>query len=493
MVIKKSQLGSDYTTGSQANRPIAPVEGTQYFNTTTGGLQVYLNGEWVTYQKPADVAAPTSVVATDQGTGRAFNDGQASVSFNKSELGGLATNYTVTSSPGGYTNSGISSPIVVTGLQSSTQYTYTVQASNSYSSENSIASAGVTATTVPQAPSIATSGANDGAVTLIITPGATGGSAITQYTITSNPATTTQTTSNTTYDFTGLTNGTAYTFTATATNANGTSAVSEPSGSATPSAAITFSTQYLVVAGGGGGGGGYNGGGGGGGMRYSTMTASTAGPYTVTVGAAGTKNQGQTLNQGGNSQFDTITSTGGGGGGDAWAAPGGSGGSGGGGTGAYAGTGNRGTGGPGNAGNYTPSEGNNGGDGVSDSSYGGSRSGGGGGGKGAAGGNGSGGSGGAGGAGEANSITGSSVTYSKGANGASYSGCGQAASGYGGGGGSGGEGCPAGGNVGNAGVVILRYPSARTISLNGLTGSTSTVGGDKVTTITAGTGTVSWS
>ena len=54
-------------------------------------------------------------------------------------------------------------------------------------------------------------------------PGATGGSAITEYSIVSSPATTTQTTSNTTYTFTGLTNGTDYTFTATAINANGSS------------------------------------------------------------------------------------------------------------------------------------------------------------------------------------------------------------------------------------------------------------------------------
>jgi hypothetical protein len=41
--------------------------------------------------------------------------------------------------------------------------------------------------------------------------------------------------------------------------------------------------------------------------------------------------------------------------------------------------------------------------------------------------------------------------------------------------------------------VILRYPSSYTITIGaGLTGSTSTVAGKKVTTITAGTGNVSW-
>jgi hypothetical protein len=46
---------------------------------------------------------------------------------------------------------------------------------------------------------------------------------------------------------------------------------------------------------------------------------------------------------------------------------------------------------------------------------------------------------------------------------------------------------------GGSGIVILKYPSAVTITIGaGLTGSTATVGSNKVTTITAGTGNVSW-
>jgi hypothetical protein len=46
---------------------------------------------------------------------------------------------------------------------------------------------------------------------------------------------------------------------------------------------------------------------------------------------------------------------------------------------------------------------------------------------------------------------------------------------------------------GGSGIVILRYPSSLTITIGaGLTGSTSTVGANKVTTITNGTGNVSW-
>ena len=66
------------------------------------------------------------------------------------------------------------------------------------------------------------------------------------------------------------------------------------------------------------------------------------------------------------------------------------------------------------------------------------------------------------------------------------------------GGGGGGAGAQAGGSQrtggnGGSGVVILSYPSAQTITIGaGLTGSTATVGANKITTITAGTGNVSW-
>jgi hypothetical protein len=52
---------------------------------------------------------------------------------------------------------------------------------------------------------------------------------------------------------------------------------------------------------------------------------------------------------------------------------------------------------------------------------------------------------------------------------------------------------PHNGGAGGSGVVILSYASSFTITLGvGLTGTTTTVGANKVTTITAGTGSVSW-
>ena len=64
----------------------------------------------------------------------------------------------------------------------------------------------------------------------------------------------------------------------------------------------------------------------------------------------------------------------------------------------------------------------------------------------------------------------------------------------GGGGGGGFSGGVGTGGTGGSGVVILRYlTSVGTITIGaGLTGSTATDGSHKVTTITAGTGNVSW-
>ena len=49
------------------------------------------------------------------------------------------------------------------------------------------------------------------------------------------------------------------------------------------------------------------------------------------------------------------------------------------------------------------------------------------------------------------------------------------------------------GTSGGSGVVILKYPSTKTISVGaGLTSTTDTEGSNKITTFTAGTGNVSW-
>jgi hypothetical protein len=271
--------------------------------------------------------------------------------------------------------------------------------------------------------------------------------------------------------------------------------------------------QYLVVAGGGGGGGASaRGAGGAGGYRSSifgelsgdssvsesAISLSTNTEYAVEVGAGGANGGGTDVGgfNGSDSVFHTITSLGGGwGGGGSTGAeknPGGSGGSGGGSN--YGGAGGAGT----------LNQGNNGGVGSTvASTYGG----GGGGGASESGTNGTGTNGGNGGNGLSSSVTGQLITRAGGGAGGTYNGSGAGSPGAGGGGsvgqagtantGGGGGGCPninQQGGAGGSGIVIIKYPSSLTISSSiGLTESTSTIGDYKVTQITAGTGTVTFS
>jgi hypothetical protein len=185
--------------------------------------------------------APTIGTATDVGTDRAFNNGAAVVTFTQSPIGFEATSYTVTSSPGGFTASGTSSPLTVTGLQSNTAYTFTATATNFVGTGSaSAASNSITATTVPQAPTIGTPTLATGQpytgsanIGVVFTAGATGGKSITTFTATSSSTTVV---SGATSPITvSETIGISRNYTVTATNANGTSLVSSASTFITPS------------------------------------------------------------------------------------------------------------------------------------------------------------------------------------------------------------------------------------------------------------------
>ena len=256
--------------------------------------------------------------------------------------------------------------------------------------------------------------------------------------------------------------------------------------------------EFLVL-GGGGGSVGQNGGGGGGGgghrasyadsnINVITVNANGSTDHTVEVGAGGSQNQAT----GGNSVFESITSTGGGRGGGSSSLPE-TGGSGGGGR----NDGNL-AGASGNAGAYFPAEGYNGGNGHSQ--FGAGAGGGGGGAGGGGGGAGGANNPGPGGAGRANAITGTSIGRGGGGAGRGEGGGTDNASSGGGtsnANGSAGYGGGAGGGskVGGSGKVILRYPNTYTINVGaGLTaGSETAVGNDKYIEFTAGSGSVRWS
>jgi outer membrane autotransporter protein len=93
------------------------------------------------------------------------------------------------------------------------------------------------------APTAVTATAGDGQASVAFTaPASNGGSAITNYTVTSSPGAITATGAGSPIVVTGLTNGVAYTFTVTADNAAGTGPASAASNSVTPAApqTITF-------------------------------------------------------------------------------------------------------------------------------------------------------------------------------------------------------------------------------------------------------------
>ena len=96
---------------------------------------------------------------------------------------------------------------------------------------------------VPSAPIIGTATAGDTQATVTFgAPVSNGGSAITGFTVTSNPGAITGTGAGSPITVAGLTNGVTYTFSVTATNANGTGPASASSNAVTPKAAqnITF-------------------------------------------------------------------------------------------------------------------------------------------------------------------------------------------------------------------------------------------------------------
>src|SRR5262249_6273629 len=144
--------------------------------------------------------------------------------------GAAITSYTVTSSPGGITATGATSPITVTGLTNGTSYTFTVTATNSAGTgPPSVLSNAVTPAGVPGAPPDALAIGGTAQATVPFTAPSPNGSAITSYTVTSSPGGITASGAASPITVPGLTNGTSYTFTVRATNGIGTGPPSAPS------------------------------------------------------------------------------------------------------------------------------------------------------------------------------------------------------------------------------------------------------------------------
>ena len=487
-------------SGNTAARPTNPVIGDTYYNGQLEILEIYNGTQWVAVSAPP--STPQIISVTDASTGDAYTStaGKLAVVFTAGSGGGTPSQYNAFTVSGGHSASSSSTTVTLTGLTPATSYEVYGNGQNNFGTTvNTPNQAAVTPTTRPQAPTIGTATASTSVnqLTVTWTLNATGGKNLSAITITpyrngttAETSRTAATTSSTSYQFTEgqLVEGGSYTFKIKTTNANGDS----PESSASNSANMPgfFTANYLIVAGGASGGGGraepsnrQAGGGGAGGLRStisptggggspeSALTLNSGVNYAVSIGAGGASTSSDVQgNQGVDTTFNSITAAGGGAGGKSVNFSGSSGGSGGGG-GSQSGGGGSGTANQG----------------YSGAAGGGSNTGGGGGGAGGSGSASSGGS------GVSNNITGSSVYYAQGGTADQSNASGGANTGTGGSGSYEGSNPPAG--AGGSGVVILRYPDTKTISIGaGLTGTESAAsGGFKRATITAGSGNVSWS
>jgi len=205
------------------------------YATTMGSANATVIAQW----KIAIPATPTITSVTG-------SDGGATITVAAAATGGAPSSYVVTASPGGATCTVIApaTDCSISPLTNGTAYTFSVTASNSTGTSAAATSGSATPAAKPDAPTgvIAVRGNAQATVSLTAVTGtATGGPAISSYTITAYDAnnnavgTPCQTaTGATSCVVTGLTNGTPYTFKATSNNGLFTSSASTASTAVIP-------------------------------------------------------------------------------------------------------------------------------------------------------------------------------------------------------------------------------------------------------------------
>ena len=190
--------------------------------TTDGQVTVELASDPEVVVVATKPGVPLNVSATSNGTKQSV----VSWSVPTSDGGSAITQYTVTSS-GGQTCTTSLTNCTVTNLLDTTAYTFTVTATNAIGTSSPSAAASATTAGKPGAPTSVSASSNGNQQSLVswTAPAADGGSAITQYTVTSSSGATCVT-ATTSCTVTGLADSTVYTFTVKATNALGDSVAS---------------------------------------------------------------------------------------------------------------------------------------------------------------------------------------------------------------------------------------------------------------------------
>ena len=242
-VCNQGVCGSEVTVNTGSSTPSYTLGG------ITGGNDVKIkivaknasgNSDSTTATSPLVVTtvpqSPT-VSAVDVGTGRPFNNGSATVTVTSRATGGkVISNYGATPSGLSETTNG-SSPVTPAGMASATGYTFTGRVYNANGwSESSSATASVTITTVPAAPtglSATNNGQNNNRASW--SAPSNGGKAISSYNVFDNGGNAPDSinTGGTTADFTGQADNFGWFFNVEAINANGTSARSSNSNTIT--------------------------------------------------------------------------------------------------------------------------------------------------------------------------------------------------------------------------------------------------------------------
>lgn len=146
-----------------------------------------------------------------------------------------------------FTASGMSSPLVVSGLTNGTSYFCNVVAVNAIGQSTAAIGGPVTPSTVPDAPTSVVATRGNGEVSVMFASAGNGGSAITGYTASCGGQS--QNGTMAPIVVAGLANGTPVSCVVTATNARGTSAPSAPSNSVTPATVPDAPTSLVATRG----------------------------------------------------------------------------------------------------------------------------------------------------------------------------------------------------------------------------------------------------